>query len=177
MQRLSKGVYIGLPIVLTVLGTILYGIGVAKMHESQKPPCFLLFLAVAMLLGGAIIMYVMLYKLWQAIQGPAARTTPGKAVGFMFIPFFNIYWQFMAVWGWAKDYNALIDQRGLAMPRAKESLALTALILNLIPCANFVAPIFLFIFFANAIDCYNALISLPPAATPVALPPYPPPQA
>ena len=43
--------------------------------------------------------------MWAAIQDGYARTTPGKAIGFMFIPFFNIYWMFQAIWGYSKDYN------------------------------------------------------------------------
>ena len=52
------------------------------------------------------------HRAWRAIQGPAARTTPGKAVGFMFIPFFNLYWAFQLIWGFAKDTNAFCDGRG-----------------------------------------------------------------
>jgi len=34
------------------------------------------------------------YQLWSAIPENARSTTPGKAVGFLFIPFFNLYWYF-----------------------------------------------------------------------------------
>lgn len=46
------------------------------------------------------------HRAWRSIQDGRARTTPGKAVGFMFIPVFNLYWAFVLLAGFAKDYNA-----------------------------------------------------------------------
>jgi hypothetical protein len=60
----------------------------------------------------------------QAIQDGQPRTTPGKAVGFLFIPFFNLYWMFMAYWGWAKDCNAYISSKGLSVAPLPEKLYL-----------------------------------------------------
>jgi hypothetical protein len=42
----------------------------------------------------SIYTFVILWKMWSSIQDGNARTTPGKAIGFLFIPFFNIYWIF-----------------------------------------------------------------------------------
>ena len=68
--------------------------------------------AVAGALLGAGVMFVgwvfylmLLYKLWCVVQDGRAQTTPGQAVGFLFIPCFNIYWQFVSFWGLAKDLN------------------------------------------------------------------------
>jgi len=62
------------------------------------------------LLAGAVLQYVLVYKLWQIVQDGFARTTPGKAVGFLFIPFFNFYWWFVAFFGLSKDQNVYIDR-------------------------------------------------------------------
>lgn len=62
------------------------------------------------MLAGSILMFVLLYKLWSVVQDGQAATTPGKAVGFLFIPFFNFYWIFQAFWGLAKDLNRYIKQ-------------------------------------------------------------------
>ena len=35
--------------------------------------------------------------------------TPGKAVGFLFIPVFGLYWMFVSIWGLGKVFNALTD--------------------------------------------------------------------
>ncbi|MCX5636323.1 MAG: hypothetical protein NTX52_01340 [Planctomycetota bacterium] len=45
------------------------------------------------------------YKCWKAVPKEIARTTPGKAVGFLFIPFFNFYWAFVSYMGLAEDLN------------------------------------------------------------------------
>ena len=46
------------------------------------------------------------YKCWKAVPKEIARTTPGKAVGFLFIPFFNFYWAFVSYQGLAEDLNS-----------------------------------------------------------------------
>lgn len=62
------------------------------------------------LLAGGVLQYILVYKFWQVIQDGYTRTTPGKAVGFLFIPFFNLYWWFVAFFGLSKDQNAFIDR-------------------------------------------------------------------
>src|SRR5262245_28246666 len=57
---------------------------------------------------------MMVYKMWKSLQGGQARMTPGKAVGFLFIPFFNIYWLFQVYPGFASDYNRTIQEKNVA---------------------------------------------------------------
>lgn len=51
------------------------------------------------------------------IQDGYARTTPGKAVGFLFIPFYNIYWLFQAIYGFAIDHNSYAERHSLSVRR------------------------------------------------------------
>ena len=52
----------------------------------------------------AIILVLKLhYRCWSAVPPGRARTTPGKAVGLLFIPFFNFYWFFESFAGLAED--------------------------------------------------------------------------
>ncbi len=53
-------------------------------------------------------MIIFIYDMWRVIQDGHARTTPGMAVGLLFVPVFNLYWVFQAVWGLAKDFNAYL---------------------------------------------------------------------
>jgi Na+/proline symporter len=87
------------------------------------------------------MMLVLLYKAWTAIQhGPVpVRTTPGKAVGFLFIPFFNCYWIFQALWGWTKDYNAVAACRNPQGFRATPGLGLVLCI------SQFCVPLLFFV--------------------------------
>ena len=46
----------------------------------------------------------------------ALESTPGQAVGFCFIPCFNLYWQFVAFWGLSKDLNRYAALRTVSKP-------------------------------------------------------------
>lgn len=189
MQPISKGFYLGSIVGGLVGGTVLVGIGLAVMAGGDDAGGAIIAVAYIPIIYGAVVAAVLIYKIWAAIQGPTARTTPGKAVGFLFIPFFNFYWIFQAFWGWTKDYNALVAQKGVSAPRAPESLALTMCILTLvgiIPFVGYVAAliniILTIVFYNAAINGANALAAAPaaPAAPAVeegAPPPLPEPPA
>lgn len=70
-------------------------------------------LAVACGLVGALMLLVLLYRLWALVQDGRARTTPARAVGFSFIPLFEIYWEFIAVGGLAEEMRAFAARHGL----------------------------------------------------------------
>ena len=55
-----------------------------------------------------------LHKLWSLIPIHKAKTTPGKAVGFLFIPLFNLYWNFVAIYGLAKALNIETGRRSVS---------------------------------------------------------------
>jgi hypothetical protein len=72
-------------------------------------------------------MYVFLYKMWAAIQDGQARTTPGKAIGLLFIPLFNYYWIFQVLPGYATDYNKFVERHRINAPRLSQGLILAAM--------------------------------------------------
>ncbi|ERN41284.1 hypothetical protein KR51_00021740 [Rubidibacter lacunae KORDI 51-2] len=108
-------------------------------------PLCILFIGVFGVITAWVLSLVMLHEFWKTIQdGGRARTTPGKAVGFLFIPFFNFYWKFVAFWGLAKDMNQYIKSRGIRGQRIEEELVLALCILNccsLIPYVNIITGI------------------------------------
>lgn len=64
-----------------------------------------------------ILPFVVIYKMWASIKdGNHARTTPGKAIGFLFIPFFNFYWLFQVWGGFPTDYNNYVERHRLNIP-------------------------------------------------------------
>lgn len=80
---------------------------------------------VAILFGLAGLVYscVILHRMWWIIQAPEQKVTPGRAVGFLFIPFFNLYWLFVAYWRWSTDYNRFVEQHAiLGVPRMPEGI-------------------------------------------------------
>lgn len=81
-----------------------------------------------MMILSFIPMYINLYRAWSCLQpGGLARTTPGKGIGFLFIPFFNYYWLFMAFYGLAKDWNQTTSTYSdiQAAPKLSEGVFLT----------------------------------------------------
>jgi hypothetical protein len=80
---------------------------------------------------GSILCYsILLYRLWQCVQDGHAVTTPGKAVGFLFIPIFHVHWMFVALPGLADELNRCADARSLDVPRASRRMFLTSCILQ-----------------------------------------------
>lgn len=94
-------------------------------------PLCLLCIGIPAAIAGFVIGYVLLYRYWALIQDGSARTTPGKAVGFCFIPFFNFYWLYVAWVGLAKDMNLYCRERNIPARRIDEGLALTWFVLAL----------------------------------------------
>ncbi|MDO5579810.1 MAG: DUF4339 domain-containing protein [Planctomycetia bacterium] len=64
-------------------------------------------------LFASIAWFVLLYRFWQAVPSTIASTTPGKAVGFLFIPIFNIYWVFVAWYVLGQNLNRTLASRNI----------------------------------------------------------------
>jgi hypothetical protein len=130
MNKVSKGLFLGsvgvgfgIAAVLVILATVRMKTG------SPQGGLRLIGLSSIPMLYGAIFMVVLWYKSWAAIQDGHARTTPGKAIGFLFIPLFDFYWIFQAVWGLAKDFNAYLQRNSIPAARLPEGLFLAYCIL------------------------------------------------
>jgi len=107
------------------------------------PLCFVFFIGIPFIIVGAVIGYILLYRFWFLIQSGTPRTTPSKAVGYCFIPFYNFYWWYVAFVGLAKDMNAFCREKDVAA-KVDEGMALTYFILMLttmIPFVGFVTAI------------------------------------
>ena len=92
-------------------------------------------------LSAVVVMMVLIYRLWQAIQDGHARTSPGKAIGFLFIPAFNFYWLFQVFWGFSRDYNRFVSRHSLPASKLPEGLFLACNITLTILLAFFTIPL------------------------------------
>lgn len=118
-----------------------FGIDAAMGRNRGDPPSvpatILMLIAVLVLIAGIVSYCVLLYRAWNQIQDARPRTTPGLAVGLLFVPLFNFYWIFVAVYGLSQELNKYAAQRSIQEPRVAEGLALTTCILlicTIIPC-------------------------------------------
>ncbi len=84
----------------------------------------LLNLSAPFLIYSYVVFLLLIYKMWKAVPVTVARTTPGKAVGFLFIPVFNLYWLFQALWGWSRDWNSYAANSETKLQRIPEVLPL-----------------------------------------------------
>jgi len=101
-------------------------------------PLAFVFIGIPAIIAGTVIHYILLYKFWLLIQDGKARTSPGKAVGFCFIPFFNLYWIYVAVVGLAKDMNLYCQEHNVEGPVPSEGLALAQYITTIISCIPYI---------------------------------------
>jgi hypothetical protein len=182
MKRLSKWFYLGSMIGGQVAGIVLLTAAVLILVVSgiltdyvvnlsyagtwvPVSSILLLLLGCALILFGATIWYLLLYKAWAAIQDGNASTTPEKAVGFIFIPFYNFYWIFKAWHGFARDYNRYIERRALNTPKLEERLFQAFCILficGMVPFLNYLAALpFLVVFIITANKTIDAINGLP----------------
>ena len=130
--RLSKGFYLSSFISGGAMGIIASIIWIINVFTEKDDILFIISLGTGIIpsIYGITIFCVFWYKVWVSIQDGHARTTPGKAIGFMFIPFFNGYWLFQSIWGFAKDYNTYIQRHGLNNPKLPDGLFLAYCILG-----------------------------------------------
>lgn len=113
-----------------------------RSNEAAKLSLYLIIVGFSGLILAYIYSLIALYRCWSILQKFGVRTTPGKAVGFLFIPFYNLYWPFVAINGLAKDANLFLRQRKIYSKNISEDLSLAICIICLIPFINFIAPIF-----------------------------------
>jgi O-antigen ligase len=99
----------------------------SKIYRDQEWS-FGFVMIVAILITNIIFMKILYYG-WMVIQDDYVRTTPGKAVGFLFIPFFNLYWIFVAIGAYAKGFNSFILRNKIPAKRLSEKLFITQCIL------------------------------------------------
>ena len=135
MQKVNKKFYVG----AWLIGMLVYWlvwvlISVLRIYYPDNPAVGMIMLPASWFsLLAAIAALILIYKMWAAIEGFEPRTTPAKALGFMFIPLFNIYWHFVVYLGWTQDYNKIKEQNDeVELPRMPEDIALWVCILPLL---------------------------------------------
>lgn len=108
---------------------------------------------------------ILLYRYWVVIAEYGARTTPGKAVGFLFIPLFNLYWMFVAYHGLAKDIDSYLDKnRSSRAPRPTTGFILVTMIVGLLTFVpvinNFAMLAVLVLMFITKLRLNNSIIGI-----------------
>ena len=173
----AKRAHYGLWATLSVIANImsLSGVGLLFLsgprydNDSAALGLGLTGLGMALGLWLMILSVMYVYRMWMLVPLSYARTSPGQAVGFLFIPFFNLYWVFQAYYGWAQDYNRWLDDTQQShVPRASVGLFQATCILCIlcaIPLLNYLimipTVIFGYIIFYQICRAINTSIQSP----------------
>lgn len=161
----NTGLYVSMLITgffLMVLGTLF----IVIIDANGGSDAGLIIMGIAIFFGFIIMTIswiyfcVLLYRVWKFAIVESRRhnlkpsvDTPGKAVGFLFIPFFNFYWIFKAYGSLPKDLNAIARAKNINAAISEGlgiSLAVICL-LSIIPFIGYIlglvvlilAPIFI----------------------------------
>lgn len=136
---------LGVPIAMGIIVYILIESS-NKYPSAEQIDIFIgLFIAVILLslLVAYIYLNILIYKTWRFVihymssnnMSPSIDT-PGQAVGFSFIPLYNLYWNFRVFGQLPKDFNQLAEKMGNET-RLSEGLGSAIPILGLI---GFIVP-------------------------------------
>jgi len=115
---ISFGLGIVLPI-LTVIFMILTFIALGAKPNPQMSEAALAISAVIMfglvawipLIISIVFFCIMLYRFWELVPIQNRKHGLGALIGFLFIPWFNLYWNFVAIWGVGKEYNRMFGEK------------------------------------------------------------------
>ena len=148
LDKFFVGYFISLAVAI-VGSALLFG-GILAVNErggSSIGPGLLILgglIALAATVGMLLCQCKLLYRCWEQVSDGNARTTPGQAVGLLFIPLFNFYWQFVAIYGLAQEMNRVIDVHQIPVRGPSAPLAQWYCILGLcgmIPFVGWVASL------------------------------------
>ena len=150
-SMMVKWVHLGL-YCFGIFGVVAIAIGSSQGRSGEVVAQVGTACAVIGLYGPMICGLVWLYKSWNLI--PAGwrvtrnqkRISPGEAVGFMFVPCYNLYWIFIANMGLCDALDQVLYSSG-SPTRAPRGLAVAACVFHLLPYVNILlGPIMWFIF-------------------------------
>jgi predicted Zn finger-like uncharacterized protein len=114
-KALSKMVFVYCWIAIRIIAGIFSALGLMMALKKGANSTLIATFAAAdvFLVCSVLIELALYYKMWAAIQDSEASTSPAKAIGFLFIPVFNIYWALLMFTGFAEDYNAFIRRHSI----------------------------------------------------------------
>lgn len=113
------------------LGILTFFYYLTQFIEVSSTPigftCDLVLLA--SVVGTIVSFSMLLYKSWHRVSSDGAHLSPQRAVGLMFIPLFNLYWQFRAVYGLATFIAQLAENQSIST-KPKPVLLLASCVLT-----------------------------------------------
>ena len=148
-------------------GFFLVGAAGANNQQLAMAAGLTLVVSGVCLLAAYILSFVKIYRAWDLIQplrrldpDSASMPTPGLAIGLLFVPFYNLYWNFVSLHGLAVKSNRYMALTGIEARPMKEGVAQAYCILilcSIVPSiGSFVALANLIVFYLFMLDVDRA---------------------
>jgi len=99
-------------------------VGIVRSHDVSVPSeerQNMATMGIVTIFAGLLIVGLFTYYLWEKLQDGKTEISPGKAVGYLFIPVFGIFWAFRVWAGYADELNKFLARHNLA-PRASQKI-------------------------------------------------------
>ncbi len=133
MKELSKHFYI----TLFLAGSLLPGIfiiigGYLGEYLGEFGIILLFVIGLVLFILPFFVILNLTDAMWSSIEDVYARMTPGKAVGLLFIPIFNIYWMYQVLIGFVEDYNNFVSRNEIETPLLEGGIFITHFLLTLL---------------------------------------------
>lgn len=110
-------------------GAVLGLYGVSLGDSDPDSALQVLYISFIPIIASGIIFLILIYQMYAAIQSPDIDTvSPGKAVGFLFIPIFDIYWICKIFGGYPQTFNTFLSRRQINVRQLSTALFVTYLV-------------------------------------------------
>ena len=164
-KKLHLGIYT-VAFGLAVLGLILIVlVGVLAPNSNSTFVQAIAALSAWAIIGFLLFLsfypFVLLAKMWAAIQDDMTSVSPAKAILFQFIPFFNLFWIFRVWAGYSAEYDNYVLRHDLDIAPLESGIfvvyAIFALLGGLLILPLIVVPFLLFPMIVKASDAINGI--------------------
>lgn len=151
---LSKTVFVYGWAIMRIIAGALGALGLMMATGKSEYSILMATFAAAdvFLVLGVLIELLLYYKMWAAIQDGKTSISPGKAIGFLFIPVFNVYWTLNMLIGFAEDYNAFIGRHSINIRKLPVTLFMIYAFLAIITAIVVTVPMLCVFVFAGRIN-------------------------
>ena len=141
----------GIYLLLLYCGMGICILGGILSAENEDAGIALVFFGIIASVVALIYYFVLFYQVWRFVVNESQRNslvpsieTPGKAIGYCFIPFYNLYWVFRAFGRFPKDLNVISRAKG-SNKMMSEGLGIAIPVLILISIIPFIGYITVFV--------------------------------
>jgi len=151
---LSKTVFVYGWAIVRIIAGVLGALGLMMAIRKGAHSTLMKTFAAAdvFLVLGVLIELALYYRMWAAIQDSQTSVSGVKAIGFLFIPVFNIYWMLSMLIGFAEDYNAFIKRYSIKIKELPVTLFIIYAFVSVLTAIVVTVPMLCVFIFARRIN-------------------------